>query len=223
MSALKSIFDMVQERRLQPGDRLPSERDLAERLGIGRNAVREGLAALTTLRVLEARPNSGIYLKRVNTESSFETLAMLAELGAMPTPAEIAETTEVRLALERLAVLSACARRTDEDVERMEQVLSETEALLREGGNIAELDTAFHLALANASHNSVLVRVLNSFYRLTAERRRAWFQNHAQGRSSARDHRRLLQAVIDRDAAAAQKHIEKHMQRASAYWDELLR
>ena len=72
---VRSILGYLQERSLQPGDRLPSERALADKLGVGRNALREALATLTTLRVVEARPNSGIYLRRVSTESSFETLA----------------------------------------------------------------------------------------------------------------------------------------------------
>jgi DNA-binding FadR family transcriptional regulator len=219
---MKSILDMVQDRQLRPGDRLPSERDLAQRLGIGRNAVREGVAALTTLRVLEARPNSGIYLKRISTDSSFETLAMLAELGAAPTAVEITETTEVRQALECLAVQLACARRTEEDLDQLEDILQRTERLLRESGNIAALDTEFHLALVAATHNSVLVRVLHSFYRFTAARRRAWFENQAQGKSSARDHRKLLQAIARRDVEAAANLIERHLQRATAYWGEVL-
>lgn len=219
---MKSILDMVQERRLQPGDRLPSERDLAGRLGVGRNAVREALAGLTMLRVLESRPNSGIYLRRLSTDSSFETLAMLAELGSTPSNTEIAESTEVRLALETLVVQLACARRTEDDLDRLQDIQLRTERALRDGGNIAELDTEFHLALVAATHNSVLVRVLNSFYLLTAPRRRAWFANQAQGRSSARDHRKMIDAIAQRDGEAGRELIARHMNRATAYWHEVL-
>lgn len=219
---MKSIMEMVQQRHLQPGDRLPSERDLAERLGIGRNAVREGIAALTTLRVLESRPNSGIYLRRVSTDSSFETLVVLAEQGCTPTAGEIGDSTEVRLALESLAVRLACERRTEDDLASMAGTLQRTERLLREGGNIAELDTEFHLALVTATHNSVLVRVLNSFYCLNAPRRRAWFENHEQGKSSARDHRRMLRAIEERNVTEALRRIELHMRRAQDYWAEVL-
>ena len=219
---MKSIMEMVQQRHLQPGDRLPSERDLAERLGIGRNAVREGIAALTTLRVLESRPNSGIYLRRVSTDSSFETLVALAEQGGTPSAGEIGESTEVRLALEVLAARLACDRRTEDDLASMADILQRTERLLREDGNIAELDTEFHIALVTASHNSVLVRVLNSFYCLSAPRRRAWFENHEQGKSSARDHRRMARAIEDRNVEDAQRLIHQHMRRAQDYWAEVL-
>jgi DNA-binding FadR family transcriptional regulator len=219
---MKSILDLVQDRRLQPGDRLPSERDLAGRLGIGRNAVREAIAGLVTLRVLEARPNSGLYLRRLSTDSSFETLATLAELGATPSGTEIAESTEVRLALESLVVQLACARRTEDDLDGLRDVQARTEAALRDRANMAALDTEFHLALVGAAHNSVLVRVLNSFYLLTAPRREAWFENEAQGKSSARDHRKLIEAIEQRDPDAARRLIARHMDRATAYWHEVL-
>lgn len=222
MNAAKQILDMVEARHLQPGDRLPSERDLADRLGMGRNAVREGIATLATLRVLETRPNSGIYLRHMATESSFETLAMLAELGVMPTTVEITETTEVRQALETLAVQLACLRRTDDDLVRLSDILQRTDLALRANDNIATLDTAFHLALAEAAHNTVLVRVLHSFYRHTAARRQAWFESRRQGNASARDHRKLFQAIEERDAQAAAAQIQSHMDRATAHWRRVL-
>ena len=219
---VRSILAYLQERNLQPGDRLPSERALAEKLGVGRNALREALATLTTLRVVEARPNSGIYLRRVSTESSFETLVLLADMGSSPTPTEIAETVEVRAALEQVAVRLACTRRDDDDLKRLHAINESTERMLRENGNISEDDTAFHLALVGASHNSVLVRVLNAFYRMTALRRKAVFASREHGRASARDHRKLVDAIERRDIDQAQELIRRHMERARNYWKEVL-
>jgi GntR family transcriptional repressor for pyruvate dehydrogenase complex len=222
MDTVKAIMGWLHERRLQPGDRLPSERDLAEKLGVGRNAVREAIATLGTLRVLESRPNSGIYLRRMSTDSSFETLVMLSDLGETPSADEIVESMEVRGALELLGVRLACQRRTDEDLDRLDAVLRRTDEWLTEGRNIVAQDTEFHLALIASSHNTVLVRVLNSFYRLTSARRTAWFGNPAQGRSAAQDHRRLVAAVRARDTAGACALIEHHMERARSYWQAVL-
>jgi DNA-binding FadR family transcriptional regulator len=219
---VRAILAYLQERRLQPGDRLPSERSLAEKLGVGRNALREALATLTTLRVVEARPNSGIYLRRLSTESSFETLVILADLGSSPTRTEIAETMEVRGALEQIAVKLACTRRDHADLEALRAINERTERRLRAGGNIVEDDTDFHLALVGASHNSVLVRVLNAFYRMTAQRRKAVFASREHGRASARDHRKLAEAIERREIDLAQDLIRKHMERARSYWKEVL-
>ena len=220
--AIAGILAYLRDRRLQPGDRLPSERDLAERLGVGRNAVREALATLVTLRIVESRPNSGIYLRHVEREGSFEALVMLTDMGAVPTPVEVAETMEVRGHLEVLAAGLACQRRTEADLARMEAVLRRTEQVLAEGGNIAAADTEFHVALVDATHNSVLVRVLHAFYRFTGRRREAMFADTAQGRASLLDHRRLLGHIRARDAAKAQLLILRHMDRARSYWSSVL-
>ena len=220
--AIAGILAYLRDRRLQPGDRLPSERDLAERLGVGRNAVREALATLVTLRIVESRPNSGIYLRHVEREGSFEALVMLTDMGAVPTPVEVAETMEVRGHLEVLAAGLACQRRTEADLARMEAVLRRTEQVLAEGGNIAAADTEFHVALVDATHNSVLVRVLHAFYRFTGRRREAMFADTVQGRASLLDHRRLLGHIRARDADKAQLLILRHMDRARSYWSSVL-
>lgn len=219
---IAGILSYLQDRRLQAGDRLPSERDLAERLGVGRNAVREALATLVTLRVVESRPNSGIYLRQVAQDSSFEALVMLTDLGGTPTPTEVTETMEVRQHLEVLAVELACLRQTSEDLAKLEAIVDRTDQVLAERGNIAELDTQFHIALAQATHNSVLVRVLNAFYRFTARRRSVLFDDQAQGKASARDHRKLLEHIRTRDADKARALIVRHMKRAQGYWNTVL-
>jgi GntR family transcriptional regulator, transcriptional repressor for pyruvate dehydrogenase complex len=221
-SVIAGILDYLKDRRLQPGDRLPSERDLAERLGVGRNTVREALATLVTLRIVESRPNSGIYLRHVAREGSFEALVMLTDMGATPTPTEVAETMEVRAHLEVLAVGLACKRRTDADLQRMEAILKHTEDVLAQGGNIAAADTDFHIALVDATHNSVLVRVLNAFYRFTGRRREIMFEDAAQGKASLRDHRRLVEHIRKSDSAKAQLLILRHMDRARSYWSTVL-
>lgn len=221
-AVIAGIIHYLKERNLQPGDRLPSERDLAERLGTGRNAVREALATLVTLRMVESRPNSGIYLRHVERESSFEALVMLADMGATPTPTDISETLEVRAHLEALAARLACQRRVENDLIRLQQILSNTEALLSDGGNIVELDTEFHIALVDASHNSVLVRVLNAFYRFTAKRRSIHFADLKQAAVSLKDHRKLVDLIRQQDEVKAVALATKHMNRAATYWSLLL-
>lgn len=221
-SVIARILAHLQAHRLHAGDRLPSERDLAERLGVGRNAVREALATLATLRIVELRPNSGIYLRQIERESSFEALVMLTDMGGTPTHTEVAETMEVRAHLEIQALGLACKRRTEEDLARLEAVLRKTEEVLAHGGNIAACDTDFHVAVADATHNSVLVRVLNAFYRFTSRRRALLFEDAAQGRASLRDHRKLLEHIRNRDSAKAQLLILRHMDRARNYWSTVL-
>jgi GntR family transcriptional repressor for pyruvate dehydrogenase complex len=221
-SVFAGILAYLQDRRLQPGDRLPSERDLAERLDVGRNAVREALATLVTLRVVESRPNSGIYLRHLAHDASFEAVVLLTDMGATPTPTEVAETMEVRAHLEVLAVRLACQRRDDADLARIAEILDRTDALLERKGNIAQIDTEFHIAVVDAAHNSMLVRTLNAFYRFTARRREVLFSDHAQGVASARDHRLLHGYIQRREVAPAEQLVLRHMERARNYWSNVL-
>jgi GntR family transcriptional regulator, transcriptional repressor for pyruvate dehydrogenase complex len=212
------LMEFVAERRLQPGDRLPSERELAERFGSGRNAVREAIATLTSLRVVESRPQSGIYLRELRRQSSFEALVMLSRLGREPTLSEISETMEVREVLERTAIELACARRDDEDLATLDRILGETEGIIDEKGNIADADNAFHLALVGAAHNAILVRVLNAFYELTLARRRLYFSSLQRAKASHGQHKKIVKAVRARDPARAMKLIHDHIANARSYW-----
>jgi GntR family transcriptional regulator, transcriptional repressor for pyruvate dehydrogenase complex len=212
------LMEYVTERRLRPGDRLPSERELAERLGSGRNAVREAIATLTSLRVVESRPQSGIYLREIQRQSSFEALVMLSRLGRPPTLSEISETMEVRAVLERTAIEFACARRDDEDLATLDRILEETQRIIDEKGNIADADNAFHLALVSAAHNAILVRVLNAFYELTLARRRLYFARLQRAKTSHRQHKAIVEAVRARDAARAMKLIHDHIANVRSYW-----
>jgi DNA-binding FadR family transcriptional regulator len=216
------MIAFFKERGYEDGERLPSERALSERFAVSRNALREALSTLETLRVVEARPNSGIYLRRIATDTSFETIVLLSEMGATPTPQDVQETLEARWPLEMRAVQLACERREDADLRNIEAVLTETRLVLAAKGNISRLDTEFHLAIIRSTHNDVLVRLLNSFYRMSEKRRFALFADTKRGAESAKQHERIYEAIRDRDAVAAAALMDAHMGRAKLYWREIL-
>ena len=216
------MLAFFKERRYEDGERLPSERALSERFSVSRNALREALSTLEALRVVEARPNSGIYLRRIATDTSFETIVLLSEMGATPTPQDVQETLEARWPLEMRAVQLACERREDADLRNIEAILAETRLILAERGNIFQLDTEFHLAIIRSTHNDVLVRLLNSFYRMSESRRFALFADAKRGTESAKQHERIYEAIRNRDAASAASLMDAHMGRAKLYWHEIL-
>jgi DNA-binding FadR family transcriptional regulator len=212
------LVAFIADRRLQPGDRIPSERELAERLGVGRNAVREAIARLTSLRVVESRRKSGVYLREIWRQSSFEAMVMLSGLGREPTWAELSETMEVRAVLEHTAIELACARRDDQDLVALNRILEETERVISEKGNIADQDQAFHLALVSATHNKILVCVLNAFYELTLPRRRLCFTRLQRAHIQHRQHKEIVAAVTARDPARGIKLIYDHIALLGSYW-----
>lgn len=219
---VRRLLEFLKERRFEAGERLPAERTLAARFGVGRNALREALSALISLRVVEARANSGIYLRHFASESSFDTMVLLSEMGEPPSAQEILETIEVRRPLEREACRLACARSTPADIAAMRRILAEIDAVVAARGNIADLDQAFHVALVEATHNSVLVRVLNSFYCLSLARRRVFFSDIKRGRTYAAAHEKIVEAIEQRDAARADRLMSKHLDNARASWGVIL-
>ena len=171
---IRRIIDHARAHALEAGDRFPAERNLAQTLGVSRNALREALATLESLRVVELRPNSGVYLRALGVESSFEATVLLAELGTAPDAAEVRETIEVRAALERQAITLACARRTDANLEQLVRICTETRTVLARRGNITDchyrVGTASVSNGATTSTYSVLV-VLDVGHSNTSRRR----------------------------------------------------
>ncbi|MEX0730206.1 MAG: FadR/GntR family transcriptional regulator [Aquisalimonadaceae bacterium] len=220
-SLVWKILDYLREKRFEPGDRLPGERSLATRFGVGRNTLREAFAALIALRVLESKPHSGIYLRKRAAEASFETVVLLAELGTPPSSQEVLDSIEVRQVLELEAAQLACARRTETDIEKLTDIVNATNALLKDEGNIADLDHAFHMTLAESTHNTILARILHAFYRLSLERRYTYFSVLSNGRRSAASHEQIVEAISRQDPEQASALMAEHLTNARYYWREM--
>jgi len=215
------ILEFVQQRKLAPGERLPSERELAQRLKVSRPALRESLAALEAMRIIVRRPHSGIFLAEQDSPPRFESVVFRSELGFPLDIKTIAHSMEVRNMLEVQAVELACERHTPADLGHLRQVLERTQARLREGGNIIDLDEAFHFGVVAAAHNPVFLQVVHAFYRLSRMRREVYFSDIRRCRRSHREHRAILAAIAARDVAAARKAMHAHIE--EGFWASVVR
>nr|WP_245215142.1 FadR/GntR family transcriptional regulator [Pararoseomonas indoligenes] len=216
------LLPFIAHRRLEAGDRLPSERELAERFAASRGAVREALAVLEALRIIERRPNSGIYLRPVERQGSIEAIVLQAELGIPLTEAEVREVVELRRILEMQAVRLAAERRRPEDVQRLDEILARTDAVIAAAGNPADEDAAFHLAMVEATGNHVFLRVVNAFYLMSRNRRRAYFADGSRAPLSQRQHRAMRDAVAEGNPDGAEAAMGGHLRGVESYWMELL-
>lgn len=220
-NAIGKILSFIHERRYQPSERLPSERDFAEKFDTSRGAVREALAALESMRVIERRPNSGIYLRN-SEESSIEALVLHAESGLPFETKEIADVMEVRRMLEVQAVRLACSRRTADNIREISAILQDTHKRLSKKQSIEREDEAFHLAIFAATKNDILLRLARSFYELSRPRRRVYFADHSRGRHSYEDHCAILEAIEERRVGQAEQQMNAHLSRTSEAWQMLL-
>ena len=215
------ILSLIQERKLVPGDKLPSERELAQRLSVSRPALRESLAALEAMRIIARRPNSGMYLAEHDSPPSFESVVFRTELGLPLDIETITHSIEVRNMLELQAVTLACQRHDEADLKLLEEIVEQTRVRLRHGGTIIDLDEAFHLGIVGAAHNPVFLQLVHSFYRLSRLRREVYFSDPRRCRRSHREHGAILAAIAARDAAAAREAMHGHIH--EGFWSSLVK
>lgn len=220
-SIIRKIISFIHDRRYEPAERLPSERDFAEKFDASRGAVREALAALESMRVIERRPNSGIYLRK-SDESSIEALVLHAASGIPFRPEETANVFEVRRILEVQAVRLACARKTPDNIDNLRAILDDTKKRLDKKQTIEREDEAFHLEIVKATKNAILLRIVKSFYEMSRQRRSLYFADQERCRRAYEDHCAILEAIEARRAGQAERKMNEHLSQALATWQSLL-
>ena len=207
-------------RRYEPGERVPSERELAERFKVSRGQIREALSYLEALRVIERRAKSGVYMAA--QDSSVETLALFAQLGIPLTAADVRQSVEMRRIHEIAAIQIACERRTEENLARLREILA-TEATHVAGGlSMAEDDRVFHSEVVRATQNNVFSRIVNIFYIMTSAQRSLYFRDAVRGRQSHDEHVRMFAAIEQRDAPLAAELMTAHLKGVDSYWQHLI-
>jgi len=215
---LKALLGKIDEARLVPEARLPSERELAHSFGASRSSVREALGVLEALRVIERRPQSGIYVQPASSEPSVEAFVLQESLDVRSSTVNYEQAQEARIIHEVEAVRLAAKRRTLRDLATLQSIIERSSANLYERRNLADDDEAFHLALIGAARNPVLLRIGKSLYLMTRSVRCAYFEVAGSGAQSIRDHAKILKAVAKRDAAQAARLMKRHYAASTARW-----
>jgi GntR family transcriptional repressor for pyruvate dehydrogenase complex len=220
MNLVAELVPFLLSRGYAPNERAPSERELAERFRASRTQVREALSVLETLRLIERRPKSGVYM--TVESASIEALRLFVEIG-IPLPGdEGGQAAEVRRIQEIESIRLACRRHRGDDVEDLRRCLADWEEGLDDATRIAELDRVFHCGIVRATQNTVLLRLVNVFYLMTERRRAVYFGSIARRRQSLREHREILDALATRDEERAVRLLDAHMSGADSYWRDLV-
>lgn len=210
------LFSMAKES----GGKAPSERELAEHFSVSRGQVREALAILEAMKVIERRAKSGIYLQPENW--GLETMAFYARAGIALEPRQIFEAVEVRRIHETSAAEMAAERATDADFARIREILERSEARIQDGLGLAELDHEFHLEIVRATQNSVFFKICTSFYALSEQRLTVYFTKPERSRKSHMEHWQIFDALVARDGRLSKALMNSHLRGAASYWSEIL-
>jgi len=200
--------------------RTPSERELAEHFAVSRGQIREALAILEAMRIVERRAKSGIYL--TTTQASVEAMALFAKAGVPLDPIQIYETVELRKIHEIKAAELACSRATEENYERLREILRNSEEKIALGEGLAREDRDFHLEIVRATKNSVFHKVCSVYYIMGEHRLPVYFNDPERCRRSHAEHIQIHEALVRRDGNLAQALMSAHLQGAESYWKGLI-
>jgi DNA-binding FadR family transcriptional regulator len=217
---LPDLAAYLHAQSTESNGRLPSERELADHFTVSRGQIREALAILEAMRIVERRAKSGIYL--TTHEASVEAMALFARAGVPLDPIQIYETVELRKIHEIKAAELACSRATEENFERLRQILRTSEDKLTDGEGLAREDRDFHLEIVRATQNSVFHKVCSVYYMMSEQRLPIYFSDLGRARRSHAEHVQLFEALLRRDGNLAQALMNAHLQGAESYWKGLI-
>ena len=151
-SIISKIGDLINQKNLEPGDKLPSERMLSEKFGVTRSNVREAIQKLEFYGLLNSIPQSGTFVANIGV---IAMNGMIEDILRLEDP-DFKSLVETRILLELKTVRLAALRRTEEDLEKLEEALEAYRKKVIDGEDAVQEDLLFHLAIAKASGNSTM-------------------------------------------------------------------
>jgi len=224
IGALKSDFDVVRRnkvyeevaqqierlilKKLRPGDKLPSERELAEMLRVSRSSIRDAIRGLELKGLVEPRQGAGTIVCEVSADALANPFA-----NALKRRRElVSELLDFRKMLEPPLAARAATHASADEVAEMEEILRRQEQRHAQGDAAVSEDAEFHYSIALAADNSVVLKVLDIIMDLLRDTRERSLQVQGRPQKSLAGHRRILAAIKRHDAEAAKAAMRHHIE-----------
>lgn len=208
---LQHIEALIMEGSLQSGDKLPSERDLAEQLGVGRPSVREALRALELLDLIETRKGEGTYLRQAGSHRLAEILAgfFLKDANARK---DLAETRRI---LEVEAVRLGCDRATEEQLQELKNLLEQSRISWKNGIIPVEEDILFHKSLVGLSQNKLMLNIWRPLVEYSKAALSESLSREGRMNYAWNEHEAIYEALAAKDKNRAAEALSKHLHNSS--------
>ena len=215
---IKQIRGLISSGQLKPGDRLPSERKLAEKLGVGRTHVRDAIAKLEFYGILKTMHQSGTVVEGIGITALEGLITDVLKLEN----SDFSDLVETRVLLETQAARTAALRRTTDDIVNMKNALDAYETKVKQGLPAVEEDLLFHLKIAEAGKNSVLKSlmliitpdIVKNFTKLDVCKDGRFYK-------SLEEHKVILDHIVNQAPELAAKAMAEHLQDIIAYSKKL--
>ncbi|MBX5457376.1 MAG: FadR family transcriptional regulator [Thermogemmatispora sp.] len=210
-SAAEQLRQLIESGHFAPGDRLPSERKLAELLGVSRTMVREAISTLEAIGLIEVRHGSGSY---VTAEVPQHSVSAMWSAWYIAHRQDLIHLLQVREALESKAAALAAQRSRPMLVMRLRKILERMRSAGEHGqiDEVSALDSEFHSAIVKASENPILIQLLLSLNAVLDNDRLVVFSLPDRLQRSLHDHECIIRAIEERDPLAAQAALHEHFE-----------
>ena len=210
-SIVDQFHTLIQDGSLEHGVKLPSERVLAEQLKVSRSSVREAIRTLELQGLVVSKHGSGTFVNTQSLDAVTTLMTSSLGVGIDALEAQLRDIFEVRHLLEPQLAALAAQRATPEDVERLSSILVEQQRQIMEGETGVDADTEFHFALATATHNTALVKVVSAVEDVLRQSRDQTLQQPGRSQRSLDSHRDILDMVRAGDHMGARSAMEHHL------------
>lgn len=214
----EEIQRLIASGQLAPGTRLPPEREFAEQLGVSRPVVREAVHLLIAKGLLESKHGSGTTVREMTRDAVAEPLGWLAQSKG----ATLDHLHQVRSILEGAIVRMAADQASDEEIAELQRIVAEMKAHKENVEAFVALDADFHQALAETTHNPLLVVLLDSVRDLMQEVRLEVHRHPVVYDTIVPDHEKIIAAMATRDPDAATQAMQGHLDHAHNFQKEFL-
>ncbi|MHB1133192.1 MAG: FadR/GntR family transcriptional regulator [Chloroflexota bacterium] len=200
---------MIARRHLQSGERLPSERQLAEEFGVSRTVVREAVQALVAKNLLEVRTGSGTVICNPTAQSVARSMSLFLQTGVPEI--NFQKVVETRRILEVAIAGLAAERHTEQDLAELEEAHRSHERVVEDLELHSPADLEFHVVLARSTHNELFTVLLDSISDVLLSTFRLAAPEQGQPARSLWHHNNVLERVRAGDAAGARRAMEEHL------------
>jgi GntR family transcriptional repressor for pyruvate dehydrogenase complex len=204
---VNQVKTLISEGVLKPGDRLPPERELIREFGVSRPSLREALNTLVAQGFLEVKQGNRTFVKSITSEKLQDPLSLLLKADTQ----KIFDLIEVRKAMEAWGAFHATQRGSEEDIKRLEEIIGEMREALDEGKSWEKKDADFHLAMAQATHNTIQAHIMFTIYDLLRESVARVFRDQGKAKRLFQQHYRIFSAIKNRSPERARERILEHL------------
>ncbi len=205
---VEQIERLILDGKLRPGDQLPSERELAEQFSVSRTAVREAVKALREKGLVEIETGRGTFITHSVSKAFRRSLGWMVRSGA---GSRLADLVQVRAILEPEIAALAAEMATGADIECLERAVDVMDSAIENADVYVEADLEFHLALAGATQNQLIPTLIDPIVDLLREQRKRIFLVEGGAQRGQYHHKCILEAVRQRDPAAARQAMQAHL------------